>query len=91
MKRLSFIFLSLLLGFGVGRLLPPSSPSNWDKIKIGMHHKEVYQLVPDLQHSLRDIKGFDVCSATSCRRFWQFQVYYDGEDRVSTVEKHFHW
>jgi hypothetical protein len=93
MKKVHLIFLTigLLLGLGIGRLIPPAQPSNWKQIEKGMHFEEVYQTVPDLRHSMRDIKGFDTCSAKSGNRYWQILVYYDQKGRVSKLEKRFHW
>lgn len=93
MKKIHPIFLAvgLHLGFGIGRLLPPAQPSNWQQVEKGMHYEEVYQAVPDLRGSMRDIKGFDVTSAESGDRYWQLQVYYEQDGRVSNIEKHFNW
>ena len=88
---LLLLILGLLLGVVIGRLIPPSAPAHWNQVAIGMHYEKVYEAVPRLRRSMRELKGFDVCSDWSGKRYWQLFVYYDEFGRVSEVEKHFHW
>ncbi len=93
MKKVHLIFraVGLLLGLAFGRLLPPAQPPNWSQIENEMPFEHVYRAVPELGNSMKTLKGFDTCSAKNGNRYWQILVHYDQEDRVSKVEKRFHW
>jgi len=88
---LLFLILGLLLGLVIGRVLPPPAPEKWNRVAIGMSYDQVYKIIPNLRRSMRELKGFDICSDWSGNRYWQLIVYYDEFGRVSKVEKHFHW
>jgi hypothetical protein len=91
MKRWHVFLAAAVLGYLIGRLVPPAAPHHWSGIYEGMTFENVYQKVPELRGSMREIKGFDITRAHTGSRFWELQVYYDEAGKVSKVEREFVW
>ncbi|MDA0767517.1 MAG: hypothetical protein O3A87_05925 [Verrucomicrobia bacterium] len=91
MPRKRLIIALLLLGFTAGWLtrsmMRPSYPDHWNLLQLGMTAQQAKGAVPTLDRSLRDAKGFDQTGIDYGKSYWQLQVSYDDETRVSRIEK----
>jgi hypothetical protein len=93
MKRAAFILILLSAGFGGGWIarcvVAPDYPSHWDALKLGMTASEAKVTVPNLDPTLRNIKGFDQTGFDLGDRYWNLLVSYDDDGRVSDITKNY--
>lgn len=80
------MFISFVL---IIKNIRPSYPGNWDKINIGMTSQEVKNIIPKIETTLRDIKGFDQVAIDYGDKYWQIQISYDQKFTVNKIEKKF--
>lgn len=86
--RLMTVILGiLLLGCFWFWINTPPQPESWEKIKIGIHRAEVYDIEPKFDSGMWELKGFDSMSSGDEEEGWQCILRYDNKDRVSRIEK----
>lgn len=93
MKRASIILILVTACVGVGwivrSIVAPGYPSQWDDLELGMTQVEAKAAVPDLDPWLRDIKGFDQVGFEMGDSYWNLQVSYNDNGRVSEITKNY--
>ena len=91
MKRRSLMLLTLLMGALLGwfarDLVRPEYPKRWDQLKLNMTAEEARSVVPNLDTSWREMKGYDQTEVDFGYSYWWLGVSYNQEGRVSTIQK----